>query len=293
MQAQKHRKDISNYATCDKAPIEQMDWFSLNIRQADVLILWFVYYTQAEIRMSTLKPVSRVTLGEQVAGQLSDQITEGRWKPGERLPSESDLCATLNIGRSTLREALKSLAFVGMVQMRPGDGTYVIGESGQLMDRILSRGLLKTEKELQDVGEARMLIECETAALAAERAGPKDLNEIDRLMKEMGHSLADDGNDFVDLDVDFHLAIAHCAKNQMLYELLTPIRGVLKEWIGKSQELPGIKENAHRQHARIVSAVRRREPDKARHAMRTHLQTCEKTFSLLGRILVSKEQVEV
>lgn len=242
--------------------------------------------------MSTLKPVSRVTLGEQVAAQLSDQITEGRWKPGERLPSESDLCATLNIGRSTLREALKSLAFVGMVQMRPGDGTYVIGESGPTIDRILSRGLLKTEKELQDVGEARMLIECETAALAAERADAKDLNEIDLLMKEMGRSLVSGGNDFVDLDVDFHLAIAHCAKNQMLYELLTPIRGVLKEWIGKSQELPGIKENAHMQHARIVSAVRRREPDKARHAMRTHLQTCEKTFSLLGRISVSKEQVE-
>ncbi|HEX5433997.1 MAG TPA: FadR/GntR family transcriptional regulator [Candidatus Angelobacter sp.] len=243
--------------------------------------------------MSTLKPVSRVTLGEQVAEQLSDQITEGRWKPGERLPSELELCTTLNIGRSTLREALKSLAFVGMVQMRPGDGTYVIGESGPLIDRILSRGLLKTEKELQDVGEARMLIECETAALAAERADPKDLNEIDLLMKEMGRCLAGSGNDFVDLDVDFHLAIAHCAKNQMLYELLTPIRGVLKEWIGKSQELPGIKENAHRQHARIVSAVRRREPDKARHAMRTHLQTCEKTFSLLGRISVSKETVEV
>ncbi|HEV2322319.1 MAG TPA: FadR/GntR family transcriptional regulator [Terracidiphilus sp.] len=243
--------------------------------------------------MSTLKPVSRVTLGEQVAAQLSDQITEGRWKAGEKLPSESELCAALNIGRSTLREALKSLAFVGMVQMRPGDGTYVIEESGPLIDRILSRGLLKTEKELQDVGEARMLIECETAALAAERANSNDLNEIDLLMEEMGESLAGRGRDFVDLDVEFHLAIAQCAKNQMLYELLTPIRGVLKEWIGKSQELPGIKENAHRQHGKILSALRRREPDKARHAMRTHLQTCEKTFSLLGRISLNKEQIEV
>ena len=79
----------------------------------------------------------------------------------------------------------------------------------------------------------------------------------------------------------------------MLYELLTPIRGLLKEWISKSQELPGIKENAHRQHGKILSAVRRREPDKARHAMRSHLQTCEKTFNLLGRISVGKEHIEV
>lgn len=243
--------------------------------------------------MSTLKPVSRVTLGEQVAAQLSDQITEGRWKPGEKLPSESELCFAMNIGRSTLREALKALAFVGMVQMRPGDGTYVIEESGLLIDRIMARGLLKTDKELQDVGEARLLIEGETAALAAERAEGRDLKQLDLLMDEMEESLSGVGREFVDLDVEFHLAIAHCAKNQMLFELLTPIRGVLKEWISKSQELPGIKENAHRQHAKIVAAVRRREPDKARHAMRTHLQTCEKMFSLLGRISVSKERVEV
>jgi GntR family transcriptional repressor for pyruvate dehydrogenase complex len=242
--------------------------------------------------MSTLKPVSRVTLGEQVAAQLSDQIAEGKWKPGEKLPSESELCFALNIGRSTLREALKALAFVGMVQMRPGEGTYVIEGSGLLIERIMARGLLKTDKELQDVGEARLLIEGETAALAAERADAGDLKQLDALMDEMQSSLNGQGRDFVDLDVEFHLQIAHCAKNQMLFELLTPIRGVLKEWISKSQELPGIKENAHQQHMKILLAVRNREPEKARHAMRSHLQTCEKVFNLLGRISVNKERVE-
>lgn len=242
--------------------------------------------------MSTLKPVSRVTLGEQVAAQLSDQITEGRWKPGEKLPSESELCSALKIGRSTLREALKSLAFVGMVQMRPGDGTYVIEESGNLIDRIMSRGLLKSEKELQDVGEARMLIESEIAALAAARAESDDLKALDDLLEEMGLSLTGNGRRFVDLDVEFHLTIAKSAKNQMFYELLTPIRGLLTEWISKSQELPGIKESAHRQHGKILAAIRGREPEKARHAMRTHLQTCEKVFNLIGRLTESREQVE-
>ena len=146
---------------------------------------------------------------------------------------------------------------------------------------------------MQDVGEARLLIESETAALAAERATESDFDQLDRLMDDMEQSLHGIGRDFVDLDVDFHLAIASCAKNQMLHELLTPIRGVLKEWISKSQELPGIKENAHQQHGKILLAVRRREPEKARHAMRTHLQTCEKVFSLLGRVASNKERVEV
>src|SRR6185369_18064908 len=105
--------------------------------------------------MKTLKPVSRVTLGEQVAAQLAEQITQGRWRSGERLPSESELCAALNIGRSTLREALKSLAFVGLVQMRPGEGTYVTDGAQLLADRISARGFLRTEKDLEEISEAR------------------------------------------------------------------------------------------------------------------------------------------
>jgi DNA-binding FadR family transcriptional regulator len=80
--------------------------------------------------------------------------------------------------------------------------------------------------------------------------------------------------------------------SSMTYELLSPIRGVLAEWISKSQELPGIQENAHRQHKKILSAIRERNPEKARHAMKTHLHTCEKTFSLLGRLIESQEYAE-
>ena len=78
-----------------------------------------LYYNQPGAIMSTLRPVSRVTLAEQVATQISDQISEGRWKPGEKLPTEAELCNALRIGRSTLREALKSLAFVAWFRCDP------------------------------------------------------------------------------------------------------------------------------------------------------------------------------
>jgi DNA-binding FadR family transcriptional regulator len=71
----------------------------------------------------------------------------------------------------------------------------------------------------------------------------------------------------------------------MLHELLKPIRGVLEEWIGKSQQLPGIREDAQRHHSKIFAAIKQRDPEKARHAMRTHLQTCESAFSLLNKAL--------
>jgi GntR family transcriptional repressor for pyruvate dehydrogenase complex len=223
-------------------------------------------------------------LGEQVAAQLADQITEGRWRPGDKLPSESELCATLHIGRSTLREALKSLAFIGLVQMRPGEGTYVLDGTQLLVDRIRTRGLLKSEKDLNDVGEARMILETELAALAAERAEEADLDKLQAILDEMKESLGGIGRDYAALDVEFHLAIAKSSQNRLLHELLVPIRGVLQEFITKSQELPGIKQSAQDHHTRILTALRRRDPERARRAMRAHLSTCEKAFTLLGKI---------
>jgi GntR family transcriptional regulator, transcriptional repressor for pyruvate dehydrogenase complex len=231
-----------------------------------------------------LKPVSRVTLGEQVAAQLAEQIAEGVWHPGDRLPAETELCATLHIGRSTLREALKSLAYVGLVQMRPGEGTYVLNNSQLLVDRIRTRGNLKNDKELQDVSEARLILETELAAMAAERLEPGDLERLEEILRDMQYCLAREDPEYAALDVDFHLAIAKASKNQLLYELLVPIRTVLQEFIAKSQELPGIKQNAHEHHAKILAALRQRNPEKARREMRAHLQTCDKAFTLLERI---------
>jgi GntR family transcriptional regulator, transcriptional repressor for pyruvate dehydrogenase complex len=234
--------------------------------------------------MKNLKPVSRITLGEQVAAQLADQISHGRWQPGDRLPSETELCNALCIGRSTLREALKSLAFVGMVQMRPGEGTYVMDGTQALADRLNARGLLRTEKDLRDVSEARLILETELAALAAERMEPADLENLDEILAQMKHRLDEEGREYAMLDVEFHLAIAKSSKNRLLHQLLVPIRETLQEFIAKSQELPGIKQSAHEHHARIVAALRQRNPEKARRAMRAHLSTCEQAFTLLGKI---------
>lgn len=240
--------------------------------------------------MSILKPVSRVTLAEQVAAQISDQISRGKWKPGDKLPSEAEFCAALDVGRSTLREALKSLAFVGMVQMRHGGGTHVVDGTNLLIERVLASGSLKTEKGLIDIAEARLAIESETVALAAERATADDFVQLGSLLKEMELSIKGKGRNYASLDVEFHLTIARCSNNQMLHGLLTPIRGLLQEWISKSQELPRIRESAQRQHAKILAAIRDHDPDKARTAMRTHLQTCEKVFHLLGRLSERKNR---
>lgn len=234
-----------------------------------------------------LTAVHRVTLGEQVAAQLASLIGDGRWKPGEKLPSEIELCAALGIGRSTLREALKSLAFIGMVRMRPGDGTYVAEPARGLLDRILAKGLLKTEKDLADVCETRMIVETELAALAADRATPSHLDALDELLARSSQCLKTDRQNYSAIDLEIHLAIAKASDNKLLALLLADIRSLLEEWITKSQELPGLQENAHGQHTRILKAIRERDPQAAKREMRAHLETFQRAYQLLGRVVKS------
>jgi GntR family transcriptional regulator, transcriptional repressor for pyruvate dehydrogenase complex len=236
--------------------------------------------------MSGLKAVARVTLAEQVALQVADMIAGKRWKPGERLPPEMELCEALNVGRSTLREALKSLAFVGMVRMRAGDGTYVAEPSRGLLDRILAKGLLQTEKDLADVCETRIVLETQLAAFAAERVKPDGLARLEALIQEGKRRLGGEGRSYIDADLDFHLAVADCSGNRLLPRLLADIRGLLVEWIAKSQELTGVRENAQEQHERIFRCIADRNPEGARKEMQAHLETFERAYKLLGKISV-------
>jgi DNA-binding FadR family transcriptional regulator len=94
---------------------------------------------------------------------------------------------------------------------------------------------------------------------------------------------------FIELDVEFHFVLAACSHNKVLPRLLKDIRGLLLEWISKSQELAGLRENAQIQHEHILQCVIDRNPEAARHAMRAHLQTFSRAYTLLGRISDSQE----
>jgi GntR family transcriptional regulator, transcriptional repressor for pyruvate dehydrogenase complex len=234
--------------------------------------------------MESLRPVTRQTLGHQVATQLASMVTGGKWRPGDRLPPEVELCKILHIGRSTLREALKSLAFVGLVQMRHGEGTFVAAETDHLLDRILAKGLIRSEKTIADVCEARLVLESEVVALSAERITDPEIASLQMLIQQMGDHLEAEDSSFEDLDLEFHLQIAASSKNPVLQQVMNPIRDLVREWIKKSQQFPGLRVNAHQQHQAILDALMQRKPDRARKMMREHLQTFLRAVSLLEQV---------
>jgi GntR family transcriptional repressor for pyruvate dehydrogenase complex len=243
--------------------------------------------------MPELQAVARVTLAEQVAMQIAAMVQSGRWNAGEKLPAEAELCTSLGVGRSTLREALKSLAFIGMVRMRAGDGTYVAEPPKGVLDRILAKGLLKSERDLADVCETRMVLETEMAGLAAERATAEDIQLMESVIRAGSEILAGTRRGYSEIDLKFHLAVAHSCHNKLLERLLADIRGLLVEWIEKSQELPGLLENAHEQHRRIFKAIAEHDPATSRREMRTHLETFQRAYTLLRKITQSEAGAEL
>jgi len=233
--------------------------------------------------MGPLKPVSRTTLSEQVAMQLAAELEGKRWAPGEKLPSEAELCKVFNVGRSTLREALKSLSFIGMIRMRAGGGSYVADQRSKYLEGPLglAKGVLNTEKEVNDFCEARLLIETEIAGLCAQRATSQDFRNLEKIVREMKVIADDDGKAATNLDMNFHMTLAAAAGNNVLTELLKHIRGGLQEFIEKSLVLPAGSELAYKQHRALLEVLKQRNPSTARKAMRTHLRAFQRGYKVL------------
>ncbi len=235
--------------------------------------------------ITPLKPVSRTTLSEQVALQLAAEVAAKRWQAGDKLPSEAELCRAFSVGRSTLREAMKSLAFVGIIRMRAGGGSYVAERPSKYVNRrLLPRGILSTEKDINDLSEARLVLETELAALSAQRATRSDLKTLEDLVRKMNVAKSEDRGKFEQLDLQFHLSIAASSKNEVLAEVLSHIRGALQELIRKSPLPANGMDLACKHYEKIIEAVKRRNPVAARKAIRSHLTAFQSRYKPFPRV---------
>jgi GntR family transcriptional repressor for pyruvate dehydrogenase complex len=241
--------------------------------------------------MAQLKPISRRTLGEEVASQIMSMISTGTFNVGDKLPPEVELCRTLNVGRSTLREGLKALSFIGMVRMRPGDGTFVADGSSDFLDRAFGHGLLRGARDLRDLFETRLLLETRLAALCARHATDAELKHLECILGEMQKAADDTQGKFSQLDLEFHLRIAAYSHNRVLAQLVRTLRDILSEWMRKHDFIPGAHADAYSHHQKIMEALRKRDARKASRAMRSHLESIPRPYKVLLRAGVDGEGV--
>lgn len=218
-----------------------------------------------------LTPVTRTTLTADICRQMVSHLIRGVWDEGDKIPAERDLCQQLGVGRASLREALKALEIMGMIEIRLGDGTYVCKRSDFFSRPLLWAIVSGSEADARELIEARIFIEVELAGLAAERASAEDVKRLSELLDRMIKAKRNP-QEFVQADVDFHLEIARAASNNILMNALQLIRNLLQRWILSAVAVKGVPDKACAQHKRLLDAIRNGDDVAARKEMRKHLR---------------------
>lgn len=209
-----------------------------------------------------------------IARQLLSQLLSGQFIPGTRLPSERQLAENLDVGRSTIREALKALDVLGIIEVRQGDGTYLRQSTSDLLPQAIEWGLMLGQHKALELIEARRHVEVTIAELAAARADESAIAALRQQLERMRS--AEDSAAFVEADVAFHLELADAAANSVLRDILVSIRALLQVWIRRAiQHTDGI-ETTLAEHEELLAAVEANSPKRAAAAMRRHMEGASK-----------------
>lgn len=226
--------------------------------------------------MPTFQPVESKSLAEAVAEQLMAMIAKGQLEPGDRLPTEPELMAQFNVGRSTLREAVKSLVVAGLLETRRSSGTFVSESYTDYLSQRLNWDMVFSTQDLRHIIEIRLALEEQAAALAAVRATDEQKERLGQLVDaisdlEMGPEKA------VENDIAFHMAIAEASHNPLLLSLLLNVRQLMHGYIRAGYTRRGYSSQAEaddvaEMHRPIVDAIRAGQPEQAKMAIHTHFQ---------------------
>ena len=231
-----------------------------------------------------VRPVRRATLQQEIVNTIAELIMQGIWKPGDMIPSEKELAARYQVGRSTIREAIKSLAVLGVLEARVGEGSYVREPNSELLSGAFKWGLLLSERNLGDLVDVRVLVEVECAGRAA---ASRTAATAQALMQTLEHmrGVQEDERRFMAFDNAFHTQIAEMAGNCIFASIASTIQVIVRLWYPATYYVPETKEATIVEHRAIAHAIGQGDVDAARIAMRTHLL---KAAARLDRVIAGR-----
>lgn len=204
------------------------------------------------------------SLVEQAVDQLRQRITSGAWAVGQRLPTEPELAADLGISRNTVREAMRVLAFSGLVDVRQGDGSYLKTASDPL-----SAVQALSSCSLEHAREARHLLEAEAIGLAAVRRTEQDLIALREALHDSGSHFHGELGDYIRCDLVFHQRLVDAAHNPALSELYRYFSSVVAMKLEQSMSHTPRNQAVFDLHIAILDAVERQDPERAKALSRT------------------------
>lgn len=223
----------------------------------------------------------RNTVVDEIADELKAKILTGEIKPGQFLEPQKVLADKYGVGLSTVRESLQALETVGLVTSHPGKGTWVRQDA---LEKIFNPTEVKTrlgQLNAQQVYEARSVIEVGLTRFAAERAAPEDIQNIWSALHKM-EKYRSDKDQFVQADLEFHLAVAKAGHNQLLEQFYYLVRDLLSEVITELVGLPNVVEESIDLQKNIIQAIETRDVPRALAAAQRHMEYIEHLVKTYG-----------
>ncbi|WP_026690647.1 FadR/GntR family transcriptional regulator [Alteribacter aurantiacus] len=214
-------------------------------------------------------PANKVYLN--ILKELDRIIHTDNLLPGDKLPSERELAERLEVGRSSVREALRALELLDLIETRKGEGTFIQRAGGHRLAEILASFFLRDTRARQDVTETRSIIEIEAVRLACRRATEEQMEKLKHLIEQSKQTWAD-GVIPVEEDYLFHKALVESCHNKLMLNIWRPLVEYSKVALKESLSRSGRPEDAIHEHERILEAITSRNEEDAVQALSKHLE---------------------
>jgi len=231
-----------------------------------------VSVTTDELSVALGGSITSTTAVAEVARRLLDYFTSDAIEPGDRLPPERQLAASMGVGRSAIREALAALELLGVVTVRPGSGTYLRGRASELLPQTLSWGMLIGPPKTRELIDVRHGLEVQAARQAASSISVESLEVLTGHLGEM-ESNKSNFDRFVAADMKFHQAIAVAANNSLLDDMLQSIRSLIRVWVERALNDTEHAQLTCSEHRAVLIALSTRDADRAASAMSVHMDS--------------------
>ncbi len=226
--------------------------------------------------LRTLRP--RPPLHKEVADIISEKIIEGHYPPNSFLPPERELCESLGVSRTVIREAMKLLESTGFVAIRRGLGTTVLEARNETVSQPLKILLRRKTQLVRHLLEFRKILEVAMAGLAAQRRTEENLEAMEQFLKVMREKPGTPAG-YIDADIGFHAEIARATQNPTFSIILGPLAELLRESRVATFSGPQVVEVRRKQHEEVMEFIRRGDAEGARKSMNRHLTDTEQDLA--------------
>lgn len=231
---------------------------------------------------AAMAPIDRAGITELVVQRIKELLERGELKAGSRLPPERELAEMLHISRPSLRTALKALSVMGIIHAKPGAGTYIANSLPEVFTEPMRFMTLINNTSDEEMFEARLIIEAGLAELAAERAVEEDIKTMNIEIEGMRAS-ANDPENYLKHDIRFHQAIAKAANNKLMSGVMDTVAQLLFNLRRETVKHAVDQEEAIDWHRKIVEAIKRRDPERAKYMLTGHLRASQAAWARENR----------